>query len=163
MGRFQFSPAVQGESLVYGACRPGRQDPDSTVQEWINFMQEQGIERVCCLLTEHHLGEYDALLNAYERAFGPEDVCHAPIPDFEFVDSMVFQESIRPFLRASDEQGARTVVHCSAGRGRTGHVLSLWLAAEHGYRLEAAVDAVKQAGRHPLEAGSRAELATRLN
>lgn len=165
MERFQFSPAAQGEPIVFGACRPAHSSraPDTTVREWIDYMQEQGIERVCCLLTEQHLTQYDDLLAAYEHAFGGSNVCQAPIPDFEFVDSVVFREIILPFLRESDGQGARTVVHYSAGIGRTGHILALWLATERGYTLEQAVDAVSKTGRGPLEAGNLEQLATRLN
>lgn len=165
MGRLQFSPAAAGEPTVFGACRPAHSSraPDTTGQEWIEYMQEQGIERVCCLLTDQHLGQYDDLLAAYEHAFGATNVCHAPIPDFEFVDPVGFREIILPFLCESDEQGVRTVVHCSAGIGRTGHVLALWLATERGDTLEEAVDAVRETGRSPLEAGTVEQLATRLS
>ena len=42
----------------------------------------------------NELDQYEGLLGAYRHAFGEDAVCHAPIPDFEFVDCVVSQEII---------------------------------------------------------------------
>jgi hypothetical protein len=56
MNRFNFSPASVKEEFVYGAQRPGYQSrssiPDTEVGQWIAFMRQQGIARVCCLLED---------------------------------------------------------------------------------------------------------------
>lgn len=165
LDEFQFGLPAPDENLIYGACRPGHSSraPGTDVTDWIEFIQDRGIQRVCCLLTEQELDQYDDLLGAYQRAFGQEHVCHAPIPDFEFVDRVAFQQIILPFLEESVAQDAATVVHCSAGVGRTGHVLALWLVAGRRYTLQQAVDAVRETGRSPLEAGDLDELAARLD
>nr|WP_222844855.1 protein-tyrosine phosphatase family protein [Haloplanus rubicundus] len=121
-------------------------------------MQERDVERVCCLLDETHLSEYDDLLDTYAAAFGEDRVTHASIEDFSVVDRRTLHETILPFLDASNAASERVVVHCSAGSGRTGHVLALWLAHDRGCSIEDAVAEVRRMGRRPLEAASRADL-----
>jgi hypothetical protein len=50
----RFAPAAPHEEHVYGACSPGwhsAADHRTAVEQWVAFMQEAGIERVCCLLS----------------------------------------------------------------------------------------------------------------
>lgn len=161
MYRYNFGPTAPDEKIVYGACRPGRfsraETPDA-VEDWISHVQSRGIERVCCLLDDEHLAQYDDLLGQYRQSFGADHVCHAPVSDFSVVDREVFHGQILPFLRAAAERAERTVVHCSAGQGRTGHVLVLWLVHGRGYDLETAVETVETTGRAPLEAASVSDL-----
>lgn len=159
--KYGFRPAAPDEAIVHGACRPSHPSlapPDDTVTDWIDYLQGEGIERVCCLLDEKHLQRYDNLLDGYRTAFGADQVCHAPIPDMQTIDEQTLHETVLPFLRESDRQNQPVAVHCSAGLGRTGHVLALWLAAERGYSVEAAVDTVEDNGRVPLEAAEISEL-----
>ncbi|WP_049936050.1 protein-tyrosine phosphatase family protein [Haloplanus natans] len=158
---YNFAPAAEDERIVFGACRPNhprRAPPDSSVDDWVRYMQERDVERVCCLLDETQLSEYDDPLDIYVAAFGEDRVRHAPIEDFSVVDRQTLHETILPFLDASTAASERVVVHCSAGSGRTGHVLALWLAHDRGCSVEDAVAEVRRMGRRPLEAASRADL-----
>lgn len=151
-----FAPAREGEPIVFGARRPGfplPRVPDALVATWIGWMQKQGVRRVVCLLPEKQLAGYKDLLASYRDAFGPESVCWAPIADFTLADESTLTRTILPFLRDADRHGERTVVHCSAGIGRTGHVLAAWLVAARGMSNEAAIDAVRRSGRNAREAG----------
>lgn len=159
--KYGFAAAGPDEEIVHGACRPRHPTlapPDDTVAAWLEFLREQGIERVCCLLDDAHLQEYEALLEEYRATFGADCVCHAPIPDESTIDGETLHETVLPFLRESDRRDQPVVVHCSAGLGRVGHVLVLWLAAERGYSIEDAVEVVRESGRIPLEATAVADL-----
>jgi len=151
-----FGPATEGEPTVYGAARPGYplpKVPRGAVNSWVAYMQGQGMARVVCLLPERQLAAYGDLLGAYRRAFGAEHVCWAPIADFHLADEATLTQSVLPFLAAADAQGQRAVVHCSAGIGRTGHVLAAWLVSHRKMANEAAITAVRRAGRNARESG----------
>jgi hypothetical protein len=70
-------------------------------------------------------------------------------------DEQTMHRSILPFLAEADQLKERAVVHCSAGSGRTGHVLAAWLVYRHGLAEESAlhtVSGVPGVYRHPQEA-----------
>jgi protein-tyrosine phosphatase len=154
--KFKFSPAAPEESLIYGARRPGypsRTVPTALVQEWISFLKHEGVERVCCLLGKHELNFYeDNLLELYEAHFGSESVCWAPIPDYRLCDEETLNHIILPFLDGATRDSQPTVVHCSGGFGRTGHVLAAWLVHGRGFAVHEAMATIRKMGRDPLEA-----------
>jgi hypothetical protein len=57
---YKFAAASEDEQIVFGSSRPGY--TEAQVSKWIEFMQERGIQRVCCLLTQKHLTHYSDLL-----------------------------------------------------------------------------------------------------
>jgi protein-tyrosine phosphatase len=147
---YKFAAASESELIVFGSARPGY--TNEQVNEWIEFMQNQGIQRVCCLLPETQLTRYSNLLGAYRKVFGLDQVCWAPIKDFNFAAPEILFHQILPFLAIANQQNEKVIVHCSGGIGRTGHVLAAWLVAERGFSSKSAIAAVKQTGRNPYEA-----------
>jgi len=148
------APVDPETEIMYGACRPGypATEPDETdVAAWLAAIEKHRIKRVCCLLSADQLQLYDDLLDQYQSRFGSDHVLHAPVQDHAPISSALFSEQIRPFLQESMRQELPTVVHCSAGIGRTGQVLTLWLALEHDYDLETAIHIVRNQHRDPLE------------
>jgi protein-tyrosine phosphatase len=154
-----FGPAAEGEPTVFGAPRPGyplQRVPAGLVDDWLAFMAGHGIQRVVCLLTPEQLAYYDDLLGHYRAHFGDDRVGHTPIPDLCLADLPSLTQGVLPFLVQADRCNEQTVVHCSAGIGRTGHVLAAWLVAARGYSNREAIDAVARGGRDAREAGDPA-------
>jgi protein-tyrosine phosphatase len=151
-----FGAATPQEPIVFGARRPGypsHRVPQAEVDDWIAFMQRQGIQRVVCHLPDSQLAYYDHLLESYRQAFGADRVCWAPIRDFHLADVRTLTETILPFLAQAERCNEKTVVHCSGGIGRTGHVLAAWLVSFRGMSNQAAIDAVRRTGRDAQESG----------
>jgi protein-tyrosine phosphatase len=155
---YKFAAAETDESftkcglhpIVFGSARPGY--ADGQVREWVEFMIDRDIRRVCCLLTKKQLDRYGDLLGSYRQAFGSERVCWAPIEDFSLATPEMLIDRILPFLAIADQQHEKVVVHCSGGVGRTGHVLAAWLVAGRGFDYKSAIATVRQTGRNPYEA-----------
>jgi protein-tyrosine phosphatase len=151
MRKFRLGPAAENEPLIFGAQGPAYSL--LRISEWIAYMKEQGIRRVCCLLHDEQLKAYkEDLLASYRRDFGDDNVCWAPIPDYHLCDVGLLKERILPFLQEADTKSEPVVVHCHGGRGRAGHVLAAWLVFGRGLTVEDAVAAVKVMGRNPHEA-----------
>jgi protein-tyrosine phosphatase len=147
---YKFAAASDHELIVFGAAKPG--SSSKKIAQWLGFMQEHKIRRVCCLLPQTQLTPYPDLLGIYQKTFGPGQVCWAPIADFQLVDRAMLTRQILPFLASANEHNERVVVHCSGGIGRTGHVLAAWLVSGRGFSNSAAIAAVKKSGRNPHEA-----------
>ncbi|WP_369017253.1 dual specificity protein phosphatase family protein [Thermatribacter velox] len=159
MSEFNFGPAREGEQMVFGAQRPGYGSEHVGLEEvegWVSFMKQQGIEGVCCLLSQEELDYYEInLLDLYCREFGKANVCWAPVGDCCICSLAEFKEKILPFLEGACTNNKKVVMHCSAGCGRTGHVLAAWLVHGRGLSKEEALEAVQSVGgvyRNPCEA-----------
>jgi protein-tyrosine phosphatase len=146
----KFASASQDESIVFGAARPGY--TDRQVAQWVEFIHDRDIQRVCCLLSASQLNRYADLPSIYRQNFGIDRICWAPIDDFRLVDRQMLFQQILPFLADADRLNEKVVVHCSGGVGRTGQVLAAWLVAGRGYSRKSAIDTVIQMGRNPYEA-----------
>lgn len=146
---YKFSAAQNGEQIVFGAARPGYSP--QAIYAWIAFMKSQGIQNVCCLLSESQLLLYPQLLEIYHREFGVQKVVWVPIEDFQLCELDHLIQKILPFLQKAKTKGERVVVHCSGGIGRTGHILAAWLVSDQGLSNQAAIKAVRQTGRNPYE------------
>jgi protein-tyrosine phosphatase len=157
----RFASAAPEEEYVYGACAPGwDRSAGETTEEWTAFMRDNGVERVCCLLSEQQLAEYDDLLGEYEASFGPDRVEHVPVPDHTLVSEEKLSEEIVPFLGSAVGASERVVVHCKAGIGRTGLALAGWLVYAYDYVPVEAITTVANRHRSPDDA-VRAGNATR--
>lgn len=153
---YKFAAAWENESIVFGASRPGYLN--NQVNDWVEFMKRQSIQRVCCLLCDNQLVHYSNLLGTYRQEFGNQQVCWAPIEDFHLSDLDTLTTKILPFLAEADKQAQKVVVHCSGGIGRTGHVLAAWLVSGRGLSNKAAIAAVRKTGRNPYEAAIAAAM-----
>ncbi|NHC33105.1 protein-tyrosine phosphatase family protein [Scytonema millei] len=146
---YKFAPASKQETIVFGSARPGYSE--AKVRDWLQYMKDRDIKRVCCLLPQKQLAPYSDLLGTYAREFGSQQVCWTPIEDFTLAQPEILTGKILPFLLEADRQTEKVVVHCSGGVGRTGHVLAAWLVRGRGFSNREAIAAVRQMGRNPYE------------
>jgi protein-tyrosine phosphatase len=147
---YKFAAAWEKESIVFGACKPGYSERQ--VNDWIEFIQAQGIKRVCCLLDEKQLARYTDLLGKYQQKFGRDRVLWTPIPDFQLCELEMLTNKILPFLAQAEQLEEKVVIHCSGGVGRTGQILTAWLVRYWGFSNREAIALVKKTGRNPYEA-----------
>ena len=154
--QYNFGPACPGERIVFGAERPGFDSSSVGSEEtwqWISFMRQNGIKRVCSLLPQDQLAFFTVdLLQEYRWAFGEVRVCSAPIADRYLCDAAILHGVVLPFLGQAEERNEPVVVHCSGGSGRSGHVLAAWLVHARGLEVDEALTAVRLPRRNPLEA-----------
>ncbi|MBX0323621.1 dual specificity protein phosphatase family protein [Halomicroarcula sp. F13] len=151
----RFAPAAPDEEYVFGACAPGWHTAaghDAALSDWIQSVRDCQVERVCCLLAGHQLDEPGSNVARYVDEFGESNVLHVPVPDQQLVGTDALHEDVVPFLAASIDAEARTVVHCLAGIGRTGQVLAAWLVYNRDYGPRRAIKTVQQMGRDPMDA-----------
>jgi protein-tyrosine phosphatase len=147
---YNFSAAAPNESIVFGAARPGYKDRQ--VSQWIDFVKQEKIQQVCCLLTREKLERYSNLLATYQQEFGEDRVCWAPIQDFQLCELQPLAEQILPFLAKANFHERRVVIHCGGGIGRTGQILAAWLVYKHHYSNRDAILTMINTGRNPYEA-----------
>ena len=156
MNYFRFKAASSDEEIVYGSERPGYPNESvgfNLIMDWIQFMKNREINRVCCLLTKDQLDYYNEdLLRIYRQEFGDNNLCWAPVEDFHLSDLHTLTGKILPFLTDSEAQKEPVVVHCAGGMGRTGHVLAAWLVHGQQYEVEQALSEVTAMDRNPYEA-----------
>ena len=154
--KFKFASAAPSEPTVFGAQRPGydyHSVGQDMVVEWTDFVQANGIRRVCCLLPKEQLAFYSTdLLASYRKSFASQNVCHVEVQDLHLIDLADLEQTILPFLGESDRNRLPVVVHCSGGSGRTGHVLAAWLVRERLMPLADAIAILRKNSRDPYEA-----------
>lgn len=122
---------------------PGRRDYGRDLAEDLAVVKEGGISAVVCLLPQDELVAFGVpdLLERYAAA-GLE-VYHLPIVD----QGMCSVEAMRQAGRWVDERvvkGARVLVHCTGGLGRSGCFAACWLVSR-GLTAEAAIAEVRHA------------------
>ncbi len=149
LSMYKFAAAWEQEDFIFGSEKPGYSNAEAN--QWVIFMQNQGIQRVCCLLPLSQLAGYPSnLIEVYRQQFS--QVCWAPIEDFQLATRETLIQQILPFLADADLRKEKTVVHCSGGVGRTGQVLAAWLVYKWRLSNRRAIAAVKRTGRNPYEA-----------
>lgn len=158
MAEYGFGPSSREDEFLYGAQRsgfPGKFVQKQVVDDWITYIKKQGISRIICLLTDEELSYYPTLtgglLGIYAETFGPDNVLWAPTADHRLCSREALKH-ICYFLRTGMLNGQKTLVHCSAGQGRTGQVLVAWLIYNYDLSERKAIRMIEELNRSPKEA-----------
>jgi protein-tyrosine phosphatase len=133
---------------VYRSPMPfGRDDPDGLL---FPAYRSAGISAVVVLVeAEECLRKTGRDLLAFYREQGLE-VIYAPIPDFSIPSSGSFAEALQTVAERA-RAGQPTVVHCSAGIGRTGMFMACLAHDLLGLDGNAAIDWVRQVISNAVE------------
>jgi protein-tyrosine phosphatase len=105
---------------------PGRKDYGRTLTDDLAVLRAEGVSDVVCLITEDEFNRYgvEELLAAYQQA--GLSVRHLPILD-QSVCSPAEMKGLVDWLDQRLADGARVMVHCVGGLGRSGLVAASFL------------------------------------
>jgi protein-tyrosine phosphatase len=133
---------------------PGRQDYGRSLAADMADLKRQGVSHILTLITADEVLAYgvDGLLAAYAAAGFMTR--HLPILD-QSVCSPAEMKQVVSWLGENTAAGARVLIHCVGGLGRSGLVAACYLM-EQGLAAEAAITAVRQA-RSPRAIESEAQ------
>ena len=145
-GYTPYTPVEPSNTILFGSARPGfphSRVSSETVTHWMAFMVASEFKKIICLLNDQDLVQYYTtdLIAQYRRYF---EAYHFPIEDFSKIPANVMSKIL---LCVGPE---KTLVHCSAGMGRTGQVMYAYLLKQ-GYAPKDALEICIKQGRNPFE------------
>lgn len=133
-----FAPASTRDEIVHGCESPGSpgdgaKSSAETVNEWMEFMESQGIKRVVCLMSADELERFEVnLLETYASKM--TDVTLVNMKSEGAADQLS-----KAYKEACSAQ-EKVVTHCVGGQMRTGIALGSWIAKEYNLSPEEATE-----------------------
>jgi atypical dual specificity phosphatase len=125
------------DDLVCASARP--------FSEWqILWLHKQGVKAILSL-TMDSLRE-DWLVDL--------EYCHVPIEDHAIPTTDQVERSVN-FLMSNVEKNQRVLVHCTAGKGRTGTVLAAYMCRKYGLSPSDAIEALRSKRPGSVELAQR--------
>lgn len=115
-------------------------DPDD---ELLDVFEQAGVDVVVVLTPEDEVQEVTGRDLIEEYLAYDYEVIHAPVEDFSIPGPGAFQAPIHDTLKAA-QSGKTVVIHCQAGRGRTGMFAACLAKVVLGLSGEDAVAWVRQ-------------------
>ncbi|MBI4339252.1 MAG: tyrosine-protein phosphatase [Chloroflexi bacterium] len=131
--REMYYPQWVIEGVVAKAQRPGypaNRPPPEKMQEWADIVRGLGIKSILCILDDPQLEQYDFLnldgggLFGFYRTLGFQ-VAHVPADDYK--RPPLSDQELDAVWEAFERLEKPVLIHCSAGRDRTGAALELIL------------------------------------
>tara|TARA_B100000929_G_scaffold207108_1_gene165040 strand:- start:554 stop:952 length:399 start_codon:yes stop_codon:yes gene_type:complete len=110
---------------------PKRADiSQEVVGEWIDYLRSMGIKSIICFLSNDQLPFYsdlpEGLIQHYRDA--GFDVAH--IPEDDYKTPPLSEEGVREAVTSFERLQKPVLVHCSAGRARTGVAIDAILQSD---------------------------------
>ena len=156
------APRIAAGPVVWAAERPGRDTKrpcERDIDLWVDHMQRRGVARVLCLLGEKHLELYSHLDGGLCQAIEQRGLQWVSVPFIRERPLYLHLIAAARQLRAAERAGESTVVHCSAGCGRSAAVLVAWMCGRYGTDFDEAVGRLAKEAelegvrRQPMEVG----------
>lgn len=121
---------------------PGRKDRGRDLFEDLEALRQDGVERVLCLVPRDELEAYGVgdLLGALSDAGFV--TAHVPIPDQQACSLETAREGVA-FVARGAAEGARVLIHCVGGLGRSGMIAAAYLTTL-GHGATEAIELVRR-------------------
>jgi protein tyrosine/serine phosphatase len=120
--------------LLAKSSRPGYPKKEGiskkVVDEWIESVRAMGVRSIICFLSDHQLAFYSDLPSGLIQYYRDAGFDVAPIPEEDYKIPPLSEEGVREAVAAFERLQKPVLVHCSAGRSRTGMAVDAILANE---------------------------------
>lgn len=139
-------PASLTRGKLYLCSMPGRFEPlEISLQE----QAAAAVGTVICLVSDDEIARKSPdYLSAIQREEIPATLVRFEITDYGLPSNVEEFDRTLDLIRGKLDDGASVVIHCAAGKGRTG-MASIRLLIRMGMPLEQAIESIRLAGSSP--------------
>lgn len=131
---------------LYLCSMPGRFEP---LEIFLQEMAAAAVGSVVCLVSDQEIGRKSPdYLAAIQRDEIPATLVRFEITDYGLPASVEEFDRTLDLIRGKLDDGESVVIHCAAGKGRTG-MASIRLLTRMGIPLEQAIETIRLAGSSP--------------
>lgn len=139
-------PASLTRGKLYLCSMPGRFEP---LEIFLQEMAAAEVGNVICLVSDEEIARKSPdYLAAIQREEIPATLVRFEITDYGLPSNVEEFDRTLDLIRGKLDDGESVVIHCAAGKGRTG-MASIRLLTRMGMPLEQAIETIRLAGSSP--------------
>jgi protein-tyrosine phosphatase len=139
-------PASLTRGKLYLCSMPGRFEP---LEIFLQKMAVAEVGNVICLVSDEEIARKSPdYLAAIQREEIPATLVRFEITDYGLPSNVEEFDRTLDLIRGKLDNGESVVIHCAAGKGRTG-MASIRLLTRMGMLLEQAIETIRLAGSSP--------------